>query len=541
MERVKAFIATREWVIPLALALAFVAITLPGLEWGILGGWNPDEIIQRVINALHGRLVFDETDFNYPSLTKWVMYGLGKVVLSLGYGDWEVTWTARFLSVVLGASVIALTYALARRSGISPGFSLLAALLVMSNSVLANNARFAHNDIYLTLFVLLATWASFRFAQTSHRSWFYAACFFVGLAASSKYNGIAVLLLPIVLFFLIEAGNKTLKNWLRSTETLALGLILTASGYFVGTPKALFWMTFYFKRMIPELLSHAVYGLQPDSVVGVLGQWPTLGGVLGGPFSLLALTAFGYAVYKLVGRARQSGLPAVGEMLVIPLGLLAIDLPLSVSYLYISRYYLPFVPLLAVLAAQLAQTIYRWLDEQSRQREQWVLMLALAAVLAFSLLRVVGVVLLFTNDARIPAGEFIAQLPAGKSLEHTFYPPYMNRTEFSRQHNYPLYFIKDPGETPPTGGRLEFNTGAEGLDERQTDYLVVDSFTFKRFEDPYICNAIPVECEFFDDLLAGDTNYQLIGRFEYRLPAWIPRSPVSFLNPDILIFERFAD
>ncbi|HLD93999.1 MAG TPA: phospholipid carrier-dependent glycosyltransferase [Anaerolineales bacterium] len=538
MKQIRDFLSSRSWIIPLLLGLAFVALTARGIDWGIRGGWNPDEIIQKVIKALHGEYLFDEDDFTYPSLPKYAMFAVGRVVLGLGYGDPEVTWWARLISAALGAGIVALTYVLARRIGLSNVFASLAALFVFTSSLLAQNAHFAHNDIYITFFTLLAVWASLRYAQTAQRGWFYLACFTVGLAASSKYNGISLLLLPLVLFFLVGDIRKSKHEWLRVVETLGLGLVLTFLGYAAGTPKALTWMTFYFKRMVPDFLAHAAYGYQPDSVRGLIGQWGTLTSALGVPFAILGALAFGYAVVEAGRQIKDETASAAAPKLVIPMAILAIDLPIMLSYNYQARFFLPMVPLLAVLAAQLAQTVFHWLEKRARPAGSWAFTLAVAGLLIFSFLRVIGVMLLFENDARIAAGEFIAQLPDGRSLEHTFYPPYMNQTAFARQHNYPLYFIKYPGETVPTGGRLQYNQGEAGLDERGTDYFVVDSFTFNRFKDPFVCEAIPIECEFFTNLLDGNTNYVLIGEFHYRLPPWIPPISGSFLNPDILIFER---
>ncbi|MGH2583169.1 MAG: ArnT family glycosyltransferase, partial [Anaerolineales bacterium] len=491
-----------------------------------------------VINALHGRLEFDEADFLYPSFPKYTMFGLGKLVLALGYGDWEVSWAARLLSVILGAGVVVLTYSIARLSGVTVGFSVLAALLVFTNSVLAQNARFAHNDIYLTLFVLLATWASLRYAQTEQRGWFYLGCFMVGLAASSKYNGIALLLLPLALFFIFTTRKQPSRDQLSQVETLILGLILTGLGYALGTPKALLWMTFYFKRMIPAFLNQASYGLRPDSIPGFMGQWGLLTSVLSTPVVVLALIAFAYALYRLVQVSQNKGWGNSTPRLVLPMAIIAIDLPIMLSYNYVARYFLPLLPLLAVLIGQLAEHLNDWLRKQGWRLGRSILVSGLAGVLVYSFLRVIGVMLLFENDARRSASEFLDQLPAASSAEYTFYPPNINREIFTRAYTYPLFFVKWPGETPPTDQRFEYNTGATGVADRQPDYLIIDSFTYERFQDPFICESILAECEFFTDLLAGKTDYVLIGNFEYDLPAWMPAMPRSFLNPDIRVYQR---
>src|SRR3972149_6507260 len=113
MKQIRDFLSSRSWIIPLLLGLAFVALTARGIEWGIRGGWNPDEIIQKVIKALHGEYLFDGDEFTYPSLPKYAMFAVGRGVLGLRYGDPEVTWWAPLISTALGAGIVALTYVLA--------------------------------------------------------------------------------------------------------------------------------------------------------------------------------------------------------------------------------------------------------------------------------------------------------------------------------------------------------------------------------------------------------------------------------------------
>jgi hypothetical protein len=145
--------------------------------------------------------------------------------------------------------------------------------------------------------------------------------------------------------------------------------------------------------------------------------------------------------------------------------------------------------------------------------------------------------LLFANDARTPAGEFIETLEPDSILEYTLYPPAIPENHFDRTRNYPIYTIKYPGETVPTNKAYEYNRGEAGLYERNVDYLVVDSFTYIRFDDEYTCQTNPVECEFFRKLLAGETDLRLLASFEYRLPPFLPQISLAAVNPDVKVYE----
>lgn len=537
VKRLQSFLARHEWVIPLTLAILFILITLPTTDWGVPNGWNPDELVQRVIKALHGEWIFDQNNFDYPSLPKWAMYWLGRLVQSWGLGDGEVMLAARKLSVQLGAAVVAMSYAITRRLGAGRGAAALAALLVLTNSELAQQARYAHNDIYLAFFVTLAVWASLRYAQSGQRGWFYAACALVGMAASSKYNGVAMLLLPMALFLLLR-GRALWQDWWSSAEQFAIGAVAAGLGYALGTPKALTWMAFYFKRAIPALQANGNYGYRPGAQTGLLGQFTILGHVLGQGLFWMSVAALGFALVRGIQRWRADGLRAALPGLVLPAAILAFDVPIMLSYNYPERFFLPLVPLAAVLVAQLAEWLWNQAKQRSNPAGRWALVSGFAILLLWSSLRVASVGLLFANDGRRAAGEFLAKLPAAESVEYTYYPPIINRANFDRAHNYPLYFIKQFGEEVPEGRFFPNNTGFDGINDRQPQYLVVDSFTYKRFEDAYTCELHPTDCEFFQALLAGEAGFTLVGNFEYDLPTWMPTLRISFVNPDIRVYER---
>lgn len=58
-----------------------------------------------------------------------------------------------------------------------------------------------------------------------------------------------------------------------------------------------------------------------------------------------------------------------------------------------------------------------------------------------------------------------------------------------RAHNYRIYFVEWDGGEVPTDGRIEYNKAEQGLLDRDTDYFVLDSFTYDRFFTPSICDT----------------------------------------------------
>ncbi len=195
------------------------------------------------------------------------------------------------------------------------------------------NSRFAHNDLYLAFFSTLAILSTLLYRRSGGKGWLYLSFLLVGLAASSKYNGLSLVIVPLVVYILLQR-KMLFKNRLATVETMFIAATLTALGYALGTPKALLWVAFYFKRAVPAILRHATYARQPGSPVGLFGQWEQLIQMLGlGVFLLLAGAVVWYAVL-LARSARgkpipsQVQLPLVGVAL---LALLAMDLPMLIS------------------------------------------------------------------------------------------------------------------------------------------------------------------------------------------------------------------
>jgi hypothetical protein len=168
-------------------------------------------------------------------------------------------------------------------------------------------------------------------------------------------------------------------------------------------------------------------------------------------------------------------------------------------------------------------------------------MVLLVLGISYSMLRLASTALLFINDARNPASKYIASIRGYKNtIEYTLYPPIVDKKQFyGAARNYPIYFLKYPNEVMPTGGKVKYNQGEQGLIEREVDYLVVDSFTYERFYSDLICKTNPVECAFFKRLLAGEvTSFRLVKDFTYSLPSYLPNVTVLTVNPEIRIYER---
>ncbi len=534
----KSFIEKYEFLIPLLLFITFLAFTLPGITWGAPSVWNPDEIVVRSIKALHGEWKFSEINFNYPDLPQYVMFWLGRAILALGYSDTEILIASRILSAVLGGSIIVLVYIIARRAGENTYVSGLGGLFLLCVSDLSNNSRFAHNDTYSVFFSTISILCLLEYSRKDHRGWLYASFITVGMAASSKYIAGSLVLAPLVLFIILQR-QKLLKEPFSIVESLFISGVLTFLGFAIGTPKSLTWMAYYSKHVYAALNWQVSWGLREDSVRGIFGQFGLMKGTLGIALFLLLMAGMLWSVSRVINAFRKGTLSRTSHestLAILMLGILALDLPVMISYNYQPRYLLPYMPMLAILAAYFIKSLH----SMAGNRGKAFIYISIGMIVLYSFARLTSMMLLFMNDARIPASQFMTTLPRGTSLEHTNYPPSYPDGYFEREHNYPMYIQMGTIDTVPTTEKgMKVNAGEAGLVDRKTDYLIVDSFTADKFNDAYVCDRVPVECAFFQQLQTGrSAHYQLLAEFKYSLPWYLPPVPVAFANPTIRIYQR---
>lgn len=542
--KINNFFTKYEFILPIIIFIFFLGVSLPGIQWGAPALWNPDELVWRVSSALRGELIFDKTepDWNYPSLPKYVMYVIGWLVFKAGFSEFAFIVSARVFSAVLGALSGVLIYYLARHINLNKRFSFLAGIFYIVSGIVAENARYAHNDLYLQLFALLCVFFVIKYQRTEKITWLYYSFFSVGLAASSKYTGGSLILLPICVFIFLQ-WHEIRVGWVYVSKTLFLGGLISFLGYSLGTPKAFLSPIYYFSNVIPALRNYPQYGFNSGSPIGLIGQWAVFEDAVGIFSYWLFIVSFAwfftrFILWKLLPTQQKfTDAQLTGVLL---LAIIIFDLPFLISINYIPRYFIPFIPFLTILAALFISEVFQFMRRNNFRFANFFISLVLGIGIFYSVLRLVSISLLFMNDARIQATQYIDTLRGyQKSIEYTLYPPDIEKRKFERAHNYPIYFVKYPTDIVPTGGRYEYNQGEKGLLERDTDYFVIDSLTYDRFYIDSICQTNLVECEFFKQLLNDEvTSYKLTHQFIYQLPAYLPQVYVRGVNPEIRIYER---
>ena len=515
------------------IAVLVFAVLIAGYIQGSEWNWNPDEIVKRVNWSLTGNYQF-ANDFLYPTLPLYVMYAVGRVIYNLGLAE-GVTRTlffsvCRWISAFLGAFSVMLVYLAARRLRPAGWAGLAALLLAASSPLLAVNAHYAHNDIYQVFFSCAALYFLVRFVLDRQVGWFYAGVFAIGMAASSKYT--AGILLPGALL----ACGLVERKWQRLLAGLMGGSVVCFLGYALGTPLALLNPPYYFSHLLPALGFQRSFGQLSETTIGMAGQW----GMMVSAFSPLALAFFGAALLGSLawvgGAVRRGALSPMDQLrLVCTACVLLLDLPIAQSYNYQERFFLPMLPFLAVLAALMLDDATAWLAQRGRRAAALAALCLTGAVILVSAAYVVSVTLLFKYEPRIAAGNYLrSQIVAGKTIEFTLYPPVLPESYFKSAVPYPLFFKKaaDWEKTEDS------DQGQAGIEARRPDYLVIDSFTYERYDLAEVCQTTPNDCAFFHDLSNGKTHYRLLKSFHYDIPRYLPQVETAFLNPTIRLYER---
>ncbi|MDH4136448.1 MAG: phospholipid carrier-dependent glycosyltransferase [Anaerolineae bacterium] len=283
-----------------------------------------------------------------------------------------VTWTenpliaARALSAVTGLASGITTFYLARLLWPRQKIGWIAALIYLILPLPLINERMALADSLLTALTTLILILSFKLIRQPCSAIGYALGVCLGLAYLTKLNGLIYLAIPIFSLIL-------LKGWRQSAKILI-------QPYLVAFIVALPTVT-EFPR---QFLSVAVRGLpnpmgpQISTVTWwlySLGEtWLDLTAYVTWPILLLAAMRL---LYGLRSREREAALFAV-LLLLTP----AIYALLGKDVWY-SRYLLPIVPLLVVLAARTLADLASLLAQQTRLKhsKMWLVLLCLLALL----------------------------------------------------------------------------------------------------------------------------------------------------------------
>ncbi len=235
---------------------------------------------------------------------------------------------ARFVSWLLGLGCVLLFMALLGRVVRQPVVHVALGLMLVLSPLFLLYAHSATPDIALVFWILATALLAGVGRQKKPRWWLlYAAFATSGLAASVKFNGVLVLILPI--YAAVEG---------RQVKILARGLLFAGLSFLAGTPYAVFNFHTFLQDLVWQWrhvqaghgdaflgTSHSLVYHILESLPSGIGPWTTV----------LFLISLPIALYRW--RAHR-----LGSLLLL---LLVFWVQLARSPLKFSRYMLPLIPM----------------------------------------------------------------------------------------------------------------------------------------------------------------------------------------------------
>jgi Dolichyl-phosphate-mannose-protein mannosyltransferase len=437
-----------------AVVVAALALRMLGLRYGLPAVYNPDEvaIMSRALAFAKGDL--NPHNFLYPTLYFYVLFaweGLTAVaavatraVDSFGAFQREffldptrVYVAGRLLTALLGTATVIATFALARRIA-GPIAGLTAAIAVAVSPLHVRDSHYVKHDVPVTLLILLAYLAyerlwrvfpaetgTFETVRTSEVAW---AAILTGLAFSTHYYAI-FLAIPLVWSAARRAASPQ-----EALRRVGLAAVISAAMFFLGSPFILAEPA----TAIRDIQANRQIVL--DRAVGSLGYGATL-------TRYAVMLARDTLEWPFVLFAAIGALVAVREEPRRAMWLAAFPVPFFffiASTYPASRYLVPLVPFLAVLAGMSVAHIARW-----NRTAAWVVIPALAILPLMTSVRTD--LFIRQTDTRTLAREFIERhVPDGATILTQPYSVPLDATARSLQEA-----VQRTGKALPTRTRLQ--------------------------------------------------------------------------------------
>lgn len=445
----------------LGVVILALALRLVGLGWGRPFVYHPDEWVvgnQAIDMVRTGswiprwftypsglidveRLIVALLHHAYPNLSLDTSTTGGYAALpwrSLSNAlpeQFPYWYAGRVFVAVVGALTALLTY-LAARSVTNAVGGIAAAMAIAVAPLAVSNSHCLTTDVPMAALVALTLWLSLR-GLTGRRSWLIAAGFAAGLAASTKYNGGLVIIVPFVVLLTSCPPAHLVRRPILVTACLTVAASI--AGFALLTPALIVdpvsvWtggILFQFQ----QYAGGHVGTEGPDSAIWYLrvlwGQTGLGPGQTGLGPGLSILTAGGIVVS--VGRHRRADIAVLSFVI-------AYYAVIGIQSLRVERNLLPLLPFLAVLAgigtgwlADFASAHVRTDRRQRRQTSSTAVALAVLALCVGPSLSaaVADDQALRVTDTRTIALDWIEQnIPAGATIAREEFTPQIPNSIF---------------------------------------------------------------------------------------------------------------
>ncbi len=434
----------------------------------------------------------------------------------------------RLTNLLMFSSVVVMLFAVTREY-----FGEIAARA--SALVLATTAGFVPYQVYLTtdLPVIFLMMASFVCAAAIVRrptmGLSIAAGLLAGLAAATKYNGLAVAAVLPVAHLLASRGNPILAC-LRRPAAWACGLAVPA-GFVLGNPYAVLDWPKFREDFLYNYVTTPVYGGQ----TGGTGYAAFLGAfwdIFGVPACLLLIAGLVVGLGRVISGLRRDDAWKLWLLGAVLFGVYMWKI--GAFPRMENRFVLPVAPMALLLAA----AGFGWLF-----RSRWLTAPVLAVILGYNLVCVWWVGELFRNDPRMELFPLVReQIQNRPVVEISESIPWIDKVPGAKMKTLRMpiaveraaAFDKLAAERPDLAAFQERWQRKDGLEwfsparraERGTEFVFWSSIDVENIVRPQ-----------FDALLAADSGFTILfDRTTPPRPAWVyPRDPEFLANRTVVL------
>jgi hypothetical protein len=516
---------------------------------------NPDQMAFLPL-FLDGKLPFNPGWFDKPPFHTYFNYLLSVLPITtlsqtLGFSmqteELLKTIWSRLLTKFMLLIAIGLLYHIARKSyGVLS--ARITALIAATTAGFIAYSHFLTVDIPVMFWMLVAFTFSHNILFERKLSSYLLAGFFTGIAAATKYNGVAIGFSIVVAHLLssrIESWNRIPWKGILFSKNLLAGLLMVPLGFLVGNPFALLDYPAFSSGFLYNYMVAPVYeGQTGHSFLRFFGR---IIEIIGAPFFLISAIAFLVALAGLFF-ARVEWRKRATLLLC-----LSVLIPYYIQFGLFprleTRFVLPIIPLWFLVSGLLWETL---------QPHKVVFGVLVASLLVYNFVCSLSVGRRFLDDPRLQAETWVKDnMPVGSTVEKDIYSPtwmYMPEVQAEvtvmpfvtgRERLFEVLFpdnefINGTQEDQSRADeKIAWFSEAE-LTTRKPDYVVVNSLYYQRFTQPGIRRDLyPSMEEYFSSLLSENFSYQIVFDQESQnVPAWVYPQDIDFTHNRVTILVR---
>jgi 4-amino-4-deoxy-L-arabinose transferase-like glycosyltransferase len=482
----------------IAIVLVGGALRVTGIGFGDPFVYHPDEwIIAGPAMTMAATGDWNPHNFFYPSLlidleafVAWAVHALGGATLATGQpwlfenelvaDQFGYVLAGRLIVAILGTATIVVVFETTRRLvGVAGALAAAAIMAVIPLAV--EHSHYLTTDVPMTFMCAACLLATVVASQDGRRRWWLFAALLAGLAGSTKWNGLAVALVPFVAYVAIRFDGTRPLAIIRDPVPYLM-VAATLVGFIVPTPAILLapaevasFVSFSADLYaIPDpRQTQDTIGFNISSLVAALGP-------------LLVWCAVGLVV--LAAWVRRD--PARRGAVAIPVFIVVYFVLASLPARYYARNLLPLIPFLAVAGGVAVGEVVEWLGRQAwlsrlpSRSGVAIVALAVAVSLAIPVPSSLAVTMdLLRPDTRdIARAWMLDNVPRETVVAREIYTPVFDDQEFTAAGRFFLHQVD-----------------LDGYRAAGARYLIASSWSYERFIDK---PGTPREDAFYKSLFA---------------------------------------